>query len=101
MSELLVGWDYPDGFSAFFGEDDETGYLYVGKGKKIIEHLQIYNVGNNERDIREQDVQVIRSKDGNKFGVVIWKELRGVIDIKNKSAHKDTRGIADPDWLKG
>jgi hypothetical protein len=99
--EFMVGWTYHDGYSAYFEQDDATGWFYVSKNRTVILALHIYNRSTQMLEVREKDVEVIRSNDGNKVGVVIWKELRGIIDISESKSFKDNRGIRDEKWLKG
>jgi hypothetical protein len=99
--EFMVGWTYQDGYSAYFEQDGATGWFYISKNRTVIFALHIYNRSTQVPEVREQDVEVIRSKDGNKVGVVIWKELRGIIDIRESKSFKDNRGIRDEEWLKG
>ena len=99
--EFVIGWDYPDGYSAFFEQDDATGYLYAMKDGVIFQHLHIYNRETQQPAIKEEDVSVIRSHDGSKVGVVIWKELRGIIKLGTAETRKDNRGITNEEWLDG
>ena len=99
--EFILGWDYDDGYSAVFEQDDATGYLYAKKNGEIFQYLHIYNRKTQDPQIKEEDVRVIRSDDGSKIGVVIWKELRGVIELNTAETFKDNRGINDEKWLEG
>jgi hypothetical protein len=97
----MVGWDYPDDYAAFFEQDDATGYLYVANKKKILFDLHIYNRETQIPEVKKKDVEIVRSDDGSKFGVVIWKEIRGIIDVSNGASFKDNHGIQDTRWLSG
>lgn len=99
--EFVIGWNFLDGYSAFFEQDDATGYLYALKDGAIFQHLHIYNRGTQDPPVKEADVLVIRSNDDSKVGVVIWEELRGIIRLKTAETFKDNRGITDQEWLAG
>jgi hypothetical protein len=99
--EFVVGWDYPDGYSAAFEQDDATGYFYALKDETIFQHLHIYNRQTQEPPIKEEHVAVIRSEDGSKVGVVIWRELRGIIKLETSETFKDNAGITEEEWLRG
>jgi hypothetical protein len=99
----------PENFAAFFEERDDKGYLYVSdqKADKIVKHLLIYDNSNSAVLPEENDVKVIWSNDGNRCGVTIWGQMRGILDvvsdrsIVSKLTSHDSPGVADLDWLKG
>ena len=100
-NEFIVGCDYEDGFSAFFEQDDATGYLYAVKDKKVFQHLHIYNRATQVPEVKEDDVQIIRTDDGRRVAVAIWRELRGIIDVSSGETFKDSKGIVEESWLIG
>lgn len=98
----------PADYVGFFEDDGETGCLYVSDKKtdQVIKHVQIYdNAG--QLNLREDDVQVIWSSDGEKCGVVIWGGMRGIIDLgrgaegRAKLLSRAAPAISDPQWLSG
>ena len=101
--EFIVGSEL-DGYSAFFEQDDATGYLYLADREKILYALHIYN-RKPSVEVREGDVDVVWSKAGDKCGVVIHRKLCGVIskqgDLFRPANVLDTDGIADPKWASG
>lgn len=99
--EFIVGWNYADGYSAFFEQDDATGYLYVSKDGTIFQHMHIYNRTVQRVQVHEADVAVLRSQNGSKIGVAIWRELRGIIRLETKETFKQNEGITDKLWLSG
>jgi hypothetical protein len=98
----------PDEFAGFFEDDGETGYLYVSDrcSSEIVKHLQIYK-DSTKLNVREEDVEVVWSKDGTKCGIRIWGGMRGIIDLKRNLEGRimldgrDTPAIDNPDWLRG
>lgn len=66
--EFVIGWNFPDGYSAFFEQDDATGYLYALKDGAIFQHSHIYNRRTQDPPVKEADVLVIRSNDDSKVG---------------------------------
>lgn len=98
----------PEEFVGFFEDDGETGYLYVSSrcSNEVVKHLQIYR-DSEKLSLREEDVEVVWSKDAAKCGVLIWGGMRGIIDIKNDREGRimlegrDTPQIDDPEWLQG
>lgn len=97
----------PKEFVCFFEDTGETGDLYVSnrRDKKIVRHLQIY-VDQGSLGVAEGDVEVVWSSDGTKCGVMIWGEMRGIIDMANGSTKAPLRDrksppIIDPKWLEG
>lgn len=91
-----------------FEDDGDTGYLYVldRVEQKILQRLQIYDDA-RRLSVSSEDVQVTWSEGGSKCGVLIWNEMRGIIDLAGKREgrvkleSRGTRGIADSEWLKG
>lgn len=55
--------------------------------------------------VREQDVCVIWSEDLTKVGVLIWKKMRGIINLATDQEgriwleNRDTPGIDDSKWM--
>jgi len=101
--EFIVGLEL-NGYSAFFEQDDRTGYLYISCEGKVLFDLHIYNRDSNPV-VKEEDVDVVWSKDGSRCGVKIFGKLHGVIGI-NGDMHRPEYtmlgdGITKPEWLKG
>ena len=108
MSEFIVDQVGPSGLACVFEDDGETGYLYLydPNGKGVLKHLQIYD-SSRELNVKEGDVKVVWSPDGDKCGVVIWNGMRGVIDLNRneegraKLESRESLPIDDSEWLKG
>jgi hypothetical protein len=94
---------------AFFEHDGLTGYLYVLDltADEVTQYLQVYTCAAAEFEVREPEVQVVWSADSTKCGVVIWGEMRGIIDLaKNLTGRafvssRHSPGINDTEWLRG
>ena len=107
-TELVVYEKGPAQLFAVFEDDRDTGYLYIldAAEQKILQRLQVYDDART-LSISPEDVQVVWSEGGNKCGVLIWNEMRGVIDLAEKKEgrvkleNRGTPGIADSDWLRG
>lgn len=108
MSKFIVDEVGPSGLACVFEDDGETGYLYLydPNGRGVLQDLQIYN-RSNELNVAEDNVEVVWSSDGSKCGVLIWNEMRGIIDLKRsgkasaKLESRDSPPITDAEWLKG
>ena len=98
----------PEEYVGFFEDDGETGYLYVSdrSERTIVRHLQIY-ANSAQLNVTEDDVSVVWSNDLKKCGVLIWGEMRGIIDISGGTEHRTfvenrvSPPIRDRVWLKG
>ena len=98
----------PGAISAFFEDDGRTGYLYIydGNQDKIVNALHIYNRSPTV-NVQQDDVFITWSTDLNKCGVVVWDDMRGVIDIRTGESasiplkDRSTRGVTDTRWLEG
>jgi hypothetical protein len=102
----------PEGYIAFFGDTigDATtppgGFLYIKACEegRIIKHLGIYK---RPLVIKENDVQILWSSNGNKCGVSIWGKMRGIINLADGQEisvlleNRESPGITDPEWLSG
>jgi hypothetical protein len=101
--EFIVGTEL-NHYSAFFEQDDATGYLYLSNGEKVLHALHIYN-RKPSIEIREEDVEVIWTESGERCGVLIRGKLCGVIGLNGdlcRPAHVlETEGITDPKWTIG
>jgi len=111
MDGFIVDKEGPQGLFAVFEDDGETGFLYVydpskEENNKIIKHVQIYNASKKLK-LKEEDVIVTWSNDGDKCGVIILGGLRGIIDLKNNREgrifmeERDKKTISDKEWLSG
>lgn len=107
-SEFVKEASGPDGLYGVFEDDGETGYLYLYEpgGREVFRHLHIYDRVPN-LTVREQDVCVIWSEDLTKVGVLIWKKMRGIINLATDQEgriwleNRDTPGIDDSKWMGG
>jgi hypothetical protein len=94
--------------AAVFEDDGETGYLYLftAKAETIAKHLHIYD-RSSQLQVSADDVDVLWSTDESKCAVVIWGQVRGIIDLRlNKEGrvllqNSSTPGVSDRNWLKG
>ena len=98
----------PEDYLGVFEDNGETGYLYVSDRTtyEVLQHLQIYTCSGT-LGVKEEDVEVIWSRDGSKCGVSIWGGIRGIIDVKRKLEgrafleSRSTPPIDDTIWLEG
>jgi len=108
MSELWIEVEGPEGLVAVFNEDEGAGYLSVFEPRtdEIRASVLVYSRAENVL-VEERDVEVSWSCDFSKCGVVIWGQMRAVIDLANgqeltKPLHnRASRGITEPAWLRG
>lgn len=63
--------------------------------------VHIYNCRSQSPAVCEGNVAVVRSEDGTRFGVAIWKELRAIVDVNTGETTRDPKGISDENWLRG
>ena len=101
--EFIVGCQL-NGYSAFFEQDDATGYLYLSDKTGVLYDLHIYN-RKSSFSVAEKDVQVIWTDSGDRCGVLIFGKLRGVIGI-NGDMHRpayvmESDGIVKSEWHRG
>lgn len=68
-----------EGLFCVFEDDGETGYLYLSEhgGAGIIDHLHIYD-DPDQVGVKEEDIEVVWSKDYSKCGVKIWGGFYGI-----------------------
>jgi hypothetical protein len=93
---------------AFFEHDCLTGYLYVFdlSRSEVTHYLQVYTCA-AKLGVRQSDVKVVWSADGAKCGVVIWGQMRGIIDIaqdvtgRASMSNRNSPGVNDKEWLSG
>lgn len=105
---FIVEGPGPDGLFGVFEDDGTTGYLYIfdTAREKIATALHIYN-RTPALDVRENDMFVTWSSDCTKCGIVIWGDMRGVIDVKRGVSSsvplrdRSTPGLRDPALLDG
>jgi hypothetical protein len=98
----------PPGLFGVFEDDGETGYLYLYEpgGREVFRHVHVYD-RTPDLPIKPTDVSVIWSEDLTKCGVMIWNQIRGIIDLQGGREgrvwleNRDTPGIAESEWLRG
>ncbi len=103
--EFIVLAEGAPPYTAFFEQDDETGYLYISDGSKVISDLHIYN---RERGINlsEDDVRVVWNESCDRAAVVIGGRIRGVLgltgDCYRPPMHSlESEGVSKEEWLIG
>jgi hypothetical protein len=107
-SEFVTEAAGPPGMFGVFGDDGETGYLYLYEpgGREVFHYLHIYDRTEN-LPVHEQDVRVVWSEDFSKVGVQIWGKMRGIINLATDQdgrvwlEDRNSAGIADREWLNG
>lgn len=105
---FVVTGNGPGSLVAFFEDDGATGYLYLFDDAKgaIIRALWVYN-RSPTWEIVEDDVFITWSTDLTKCGVVIWQQMRAVMDVTTGAEHavpitsRDTPGLTEARWLDG
>ena len=108
MKDFVVDAEGPSGLFGVFEDDGDTGYLYLydPNRRQIFQHLHIYDCS-PKVEVAPEEVEVMWSREGRKFGVKIWGKMRGIVDVaENREGRvwledKESPGIADPEWLKG
>ena len=71
-----------------------------------MKHLHIYD-RNAQLRVPADEVDVLWSTDESKCAVVIWGQVRGIIDLRSNKEGRvllkspSTPGVSDPTWLKG
>jgi hypothetical protein len=74
--EFIVDQEGPPGLFGVFEDDGETGYLYIYRADRRIEHaLFVYNRG--DLGIDASDVEIVWSRGNAHVGVKILGEMRG------------------------
>ena len=107
-NQFVVAAPGPQEYMGFFEQDDRTGYLYVlaRATKQVVAYVQIYTCAARLK-VRASEVRVVWSAEGNKCGVIIREQMRGIIDLaKDRPGHAgfvepDSPGINDFEWLRG
>ncbi len=107
-NQFVVAAPGPREYVGFFEQDDRTGYLYVltRAKKQVIAYVQIYTCAARLK-VRTKEVRVAWSADGDKCGVVIRGQMRGIIDLtKDRPGRASfleatSPGINDFEWLRG
>jgi hypothetical protein len=101
--EFIVGTELIH-YSAFFEQDDATGYLYLSNAEGVLHALHIYNRKPSLK-VCEEDVEVIWTDSGERCGVLIHGKLCGVIglngDLCRPANVLESNGITDPKWTIG
>ena len=98
----------PDRRFAVFEDEGATGYLYLydSKEKKVTRHLHLYN-RSKDLAVSREAVKVLWAAGHAKCGVLIWGEMRGIIDLESGKEgrvwmeNRHTPGIGDQKWLEG
>ncbi len=107
-NQFVVATPGPPEYVGFFEQDDRTGYLYLlARAKKhVVAYVPIYTAAARLK-IRASEVRVVWSADGDKCGVVIRGQMRGIIDLsRDRPGHASfvdpsSPGINDFEWLRG
>ena len=107
-NEFVEEAEGPPGVFGVFEDDGETGYLYLYEpgGREVFQHLHIYD-RSRKLPVRVADVRIVWSEDQSKCGVVIWGQMRGIVNLQTGQAgrvwleSRDTPGIGDREWLRG
>ncbi len=97
----------PAAYTCFFEEEKGHGYLYVSdrKADHIVKHLQIYDDSKGLLLPREEDIQILWSRNGTRCGVTIWGKMRGIMDVSNGREilapleDRHSPAITDNEWL--
>ena len=107
-NQFIVAAEGPPEYLGFFEQDDRTGYLYVvaRATKEVVAYVQIYTCAAKLK-IRRSEVRVVWSSEGDKCGVIIRGQMRGIIDLPNdrrggvRLLDPSTPGVSDFEWLQG
>jgi hypothetical protein len=107
-NQFVVAAAGPPEYFGFFEQDDRTGYLYVvGRARKqVVAYVQLYTCASRLK-VRASEVKVVWSAEGDKCGVVIRGQMRGIIDLPNgrrgraSFVEPSSAGINDFEWLQG
>jgi hypothetical protein len=107
-SFLVAALDSHRERAAVFEDEGETGYLYVySLGAAAVQrHVHIYD-RSDALQVAKDSVDVLWSTDESKCAVIIWGQLRGIIDLRMRTEgrawleNRDSPGISDPKWLRG
>jgi hypothetical protein len=105
---LVAAFDSQRKRAAVFEDEGETGYLYLYSLDiaAVQTHVHIYD-RSDALHIARDNVDVLWSTDESKCAVSIWRQLRGIIDLRTKREGRawletrDTPGITDREWLRG
>jgi hypothetical protein len=105
---LVAALDSNGKRAAVFEDEGETGYLYVYSiGAAAVQtHVHVYD-RSDALQIAKDSVDVLWSTDESKCAVRIWRQLRGIIDLRMRKEgrawleNRDTPGISDTEWLRG
>lgn len=103
--EFMIVEEGPPPYSAFFEQDDETGYLYITDGQNVLCDLHIFN----RRDginLHEGDVRVVWNDVGKRCGLIVAGKLRGVLGINGDCYRPpmhslESEGVLKAEWLAG
>jgi hypothetical protein len=98
----------PNKTFAVFEDDGDSGYLYLfsATDQTVLRILHVYD-RSPRLTVASENVQVMWAAGKTKCGVVIWGEMRGIIDLAHGKEgrvwmeDRDTPGIDDRDWLQG
>jgi hypothetical protein len=106
MSGFIKELEGRRGLFAVFEDDGETGYLYIyfPQEQKILFDLNIYTRGSKIQP-REDDVELVWTRDYTLCGARVYWKLRGYIDLKKQKRENmyfikpDDQGINDSIFL--
>ncbi len=107
-NQFIISAEGPPEYLGFFEQDDRTGYLYVvaRATKEVVAYVQIYTCAARLK-VRRSEVRVVWSSEGDKCGVIIRGQMRGIIDLPNdrrggiRLLDPSTPGVSDFEWLHG
>jgi hypothetical protein len=107
-NQFVVAAAGPPEYIGFFEQDGYTGYLYVlaRATKQVIAYAQIYTHAARLK-VRGSEVRVVWSAEGDKCGVIIRAQMRGIIDLakdrpgRASFVEPDSPGVNDFEWLRG
>jgi hypothetical protein len=87
-SAFLLSEDAPGGqYSAYFQEDEDTGYFYAvdlahsGRSLKILDGVHIYDIDQVEERDRARNFAIVWSGDGQRCALLIDGEAHATFDF--------------------
>lgn len=107
-TNFVIHFKGADSCVGVFEDDGTTGYLYVYDpgNRNILQHVHVYDTSDSLSP-GPDDIILLWDESGCKCGVVIWNQMRAIIDL-NKSRpgrawmeDPDSPGINDKEWLQG
>jgi hypothetical protein len=85
MRELMLEKLGPQGIAAVFHEDEGEGYLalYRLESEEVFQQVQLYSQP-PVPEVREEDVEILWSRDEQKAGIAVWGRMRAILDLEGK-----------------